>query len=144
MASNVIPAKEVARWDDKAVRKGLDQLRRKSPKAVAKALFAEAEIIMGVSVDRTPVDTTALRDSHITLDPTITGNDIEVKIEVGGPSGGEEELGYAFIVHEDLEARHDVASGFRGGQAKFLESAVNEAAPNLPALLIKRLRESLL
>jgi len=135
--------KEVARWDAKAVVEELDQLRRKVPTVVAKALSAEAKIIMGVSVDRTPVDTTALRDSHITLDPTITGNDIEVKIEVGGPAGGEKELGYALAVHENLEARHDVASGFRGGQAKFLESAVNEAAPNLPTLLIQRIRDSL-
>lgn len=136
-------SKEVARWDAKAVVEELDQLRRKTPKVVAKALFAEAQIIMRESMLRTPVDNEALKPSHITLDPAITGNDIEVKIEVGGTSGGKDELGYAIVVHENLEARHDVASGFRGGQAKFLESAVNEAAPNLPTLLIQRIRDSL-
>lgn len=124
---------------DAEVRQKLTALGLKSSSAVAKALYAEALLVMGESVDRTPVDTTALRDSHVTTQPQVKGRDIEVKIEVGGSSAP-----YALIVHEDLEARHDVASGFRGGQAKFLESAVLEAVPNLASRIAMRLRETLL
>ena len=69
----------------------------------------------------------------------LENRDIEVKIEVGGPSAP-----YALIVHEDLKARHGVEHGFQGGQAKFLESAVLEAVPTLASRIAIRLRETLL
>ena len=124
---------------DAEVRQKLTALGLKSSSAVAKALFAEAEIIMGVSADRTPRKLGALKGSHVTTQPQVKNRDIEVKIEVGGPSEP-----YALIVHEDLKARHGVEHGFQGGQAKFLESAVLEAVPTLASRIAIRLRETLL
>lgn len=132
-------AKPAIKIVDAEVRQKLTALGLKSSSAVAKALYAEALLIMGVSADRTPEDIGTLKGSHVTTQPQVKGRDIEVKIEVGGPSAP-----YALIVHEDLKARHGVEHGFQGGQAKFLESAVLEAVPTLASRIAIRLRETLL
>ena len=69
--------------------------------------------------ERVPVDTGALRDSGaVTLSQ-------DGRRTVATISFGNDQVGYATIVHEDLEAQHDQ------GTAKFLEHALNEAAPDL-------------
>jgi hypothetical protein len=93
-----------------------------------RALYQEALLIQNASMRRTPVDTGALRASHETLQPEGLGDEVKVRIVVGGPSAP-----YALFVHENLEARHPV------GEAKFLERSVHEALPGLPERLARRI-----
>ena len=90
------------------------------PLVAAAALYQEALVEQKKSMKRTPVDTGALRDSHQTSLPKWQGQNLQVTIKVGGPAAS-----YAVIVHEDMEAFHEV------GQAKFLESTILESAPFL-------------
>ena len=93
------------------------------------ALYVEANAIKNESMARTPVDTGALRASHRVTFPEYSGQDITVKIGVGGPAAG-----YAIYVHEDLTAAHKV------GRAKFLESALLEGLRGLAERIAQRLR----
>jgi len=121
-----------------------DQLER--------ALFQEALIETRESMQRTPIDTGALRASHEThpAERDARGN-ISVTITVGGPAGGGDTptislgksgkilkdttpgVGYALYVHENLDADHPV------GQAKFLESTLLESAPHIPERVARRI-----
>lgn len=106
--------------------------------AVATALYQEAEGIMTEAKQRTPVDTGALRASGHVAPPTRVGNTTEIVLAFGG-SGFANEDGtpvdaYAIYVHEDLSKHHPV------GQAKFLESAILEAAPELPDRIAERMK----
>ena len=105
-------------------------LAAKIPDAVGAALYAEALIEMAESMSRTPVDTGALRASHITKNPerSLGGTMLSVTIEVGGPSAN-----YAIPVHEDLGAIHQT------GQAKYLESTIKESAPFMASRIGARL-----
>ena len=118
--------------DGSEVRTNLGQLARRFPQLAAGALYQEALVEQEESMRRTPVDTGTLRASHRTSDPEVTPSDITVRIEVGGPAAP-----YALIVHEDLEADHPV------GQAKFLESTLNESSKFFASRIAKRIEESL-
>lgn len=83
---------------------------------IGAALLAEAEIEMTEAKRRTPVDTAALKGSGHVTGPFLSGRKSSVKMNFGGPAAS-----YAIFVHEDLEAFHKV------GQAKFLESVLNES-----------------
>ena len=78
---------------------------------------------------RTPVDTGALRASEHVEGPTREGRKVSVAIVAGGPAAP-----YALTVHEDLEANHP-----RGGQAKYIESTLNESAPYIGERVAKRI-----
>ena len=106
----------------------MERLAKAMPNELARALYEEALIEQKESMRRTPVDTGALRASHVTTKPVINGRDIRVSIEIGGPAAP-----YGVIVHEDLEADHPV------GQAKFLESTINESRPYFAARIAKRI-----
>lgn len=95
----------------------------------AAALYQEGLKIQRTSMERTPVDTGALRASHVTEQPVIDGMNISVRIVVGGPAAE-----YALKVHEDLSAHHET------GQAKYLESAYNEAVSGLGERLAEKLK----
>ena len=83
-------------------------------KDVKAALYLEGEDIMAVSVRRTPVDTGDLKATgHVKL-PQEKGGTVTVELAYG--------TDYAIYVHEILSATHPT------GQAKYLESAVKEAA----------------
>ena len=97
--------------------------------ASGNALRAEAELLMTDAKMRTPVDTGALRASGHVTGPLLSGREISVKLGFGGPAAP-----YAVKVHEDLRAHHDV------GQAKFLESVLNEQTSQLPARIAERIR----
>ena len=99
-----------------------------TPQQVGRALYQEALLVQGDSMEHTPVDTGALRASHETERPVFSGADVSVTIKVGGPAAG-----YAVEVHEDLEAHHEV------GEAKFLESALNRAVPDIAERVAARL-----
>lgn len=83
--------------------------------AMARVLIKELEEVK----QRTPKLTGALRGSERVLPPETAGNIIRVTMQAGGESAP-----YAVFVHENLEAFHPV------GQAKFMESVINELAPN--------------
>lgn len=111
------------------LRAKLLEAARRVPRIVGAALYQEALIETKESARRTPVDTGALRASHETAPPVYAGSNITVTITVGGPTAP-----YALIVHEDLNAHHPV------GQAKFLESTLNESAPFIAERLGRRIR----
>jgi hypothetical protein len=102
---------------------------KKMPDEVGRALYQEAQIERTESMERTPVKEGVLKGSHEVQDPVIKGSDISVTIAVGGPSAP-----YAIIVHEDLEVWHEV------GQAKFLESTINESKPWMARRVGKRIQ----
>jgi bacteriophage HK97-gp10 putative tail-component len=115
--------------------KGGDELRAKLlrmaerfPEDVARALYAEGSIELAEMKQRTPVETGALRASLAIHKPEIQGRDITVRITAGGPAAP-----YALYVHENLEADHPV------GQAKYMESVINESHSSWTARLAKRL-----
>ena len=106
------------RWE------GVDQFvrfLRETPGIVTKdveaALFQEGENIMGVSVNRTPVDQGPLRASAHVKKPVTKGGATTVTLAYG--------TDYAVYVHEILTSVHP------SGQAKYLESAVKEAADGM-------------
>jgi hypothetical protein len=118
--------------------KGLDRLQARLaayaneiPAICEDALREEAEIEKTESMQRTPVDTGALRGSH-TVETRRRGNDISATIGVGGPAAP-----YAFWVHENEDVFHPV------GQAKFLESTILESKPYLASRLAARIRAKL-
>lgn len=91
-----------------------DEIKRiegRTQKGVSKAaLFVKAE-----SMDRTPVKTGNLRDSHR----------VETYVSPEGPAAQvQNTAAYSLAVHENLNARFSAGSG-KGG-AKFLERALNE------------------
>lgn len=92
------------------------------------ALRREAEELMTRSKDRTPVDTGALRASGHVQDKT-SNQAVKMQLGFGGAAAP-----YAIYVHEMTGNRHPV------GQAKFLESTVLEAAPNLGGRLAEHVR----
>ena len=98
----------------------LGRLQNGQLKAVSRALYGWAEEVMGDSKDNyVPIDTGALKSSGHVQKPKAEGGSVAVTLGYGGPAGtgkGQKvDVGYAFIVHEDLSARHEV------GQAKYLE-----------------------
>lgn len=98
-------------------------------RSAAEALFVEANIEMTEAKQRTPVATGALRASGVVLPVEHEGDEFSCVLQFGGPA-----VDYAIFVHEDLEAYHKV------GQAKFLESVVNESAPHLADRVVARMR----
>lgn len=113
---------------DQVVRK-LRTLAARFPNEVGRAMFQEAQIEMTEAKRRTPVDTGALRASGTVHAPTLKFNrDVEVVLSFGSVA-----VGYATRVHEDLDAFHKV------GQAKYLESTLNESRPFLAARIARRI-----
>jgi hypothetical protein len=110
------------------VKHRLEDLIRRIPGAIEKALYQEGLIEETESRKRTPVEFNTLRSSHVTERTEWDGNTAYVRIVVGGPAAP-----YALYVHENLEAHHNV------GQAKFLESTLNESAPFIAARVAKRI-----
>lgn len=117
------------------VKRRLAALTKSFPEEAGRALRAEAEIEMTEAKKRTPVLTGALRASgHVTGPQArlpFSRAPIEVKLAFGGPAAP-----YALFVHENLEAFHAV------GQAKYLESVLNESAPHMPARIAHRIQMS--
>lgn len=92
---------------------------------VPRALRSVGEVWMTEAKKRTPVDTGVLRSSGHVQGPTVHGNEIVVRLVFGGPAAD-----YAAIVHENLQAHHDV------GQAKYLESVTAERGHNMTRELL--------
>jgi hypothetical protein len=99
---------------------------------LAQALYEEGHKTADLSMQMTPVDTGALKSSHVVSEPLVTPGSISVTIGVGGPAAP-----YAVAVHEDTDAVHAV------GTAKFLEIAVRQRARGFLLSLATKLRTNL-
>lgn len=106
----------------------INVIAKNFPGRVAQALRQEGEIEMREAKHRTPVDTGTLRASGIVEGPDRNSRFFSVRLSFGGAAST-----YAIKVHEDLEAFHRV------GQAKYLESVINESRPYIGARLAARL-----
>lgn len=85
-----------------------------------KAIYQEAEREMTISKTHVPVDLGNLRSTGHVEQPTVTAEGIEVLLGYGGPAAGGVDVGYALVVHEDLELHHKV------GEPKYLESPMRD------------------
>ncbi|MFI5224728.1 MAG: hypothetical protein ACHQX3_10915 [Nitrospirales bacterium] len=110
------------------------------PAKIARALFIEGNIEMTEAKKRTPVDVDysggrkpphpgQLRDSGTCHPPIREGKKIFVILSFGGAA-----IDYAIYVHEIIGNYHTV------GQAKYLESVLNESRPYMSARLGERLK----
>lgn len=105
-------------------------------RAAEKAALREAEFIFPMTQMLVPIDSGQLRDSGRVEHPDITMDDVTVGIAYGGPAGiarNTEDVDYALIVHEDLQAVHlptvEVSKTKKSGRvqvrsAKFVEIPV--------------------
>lgn len=106
---------------------------------VKRGLVESAERIMTLAKKRTPVDLGNLKNSGHVQPPQRIGTALEIVFGFGGPAGAgnvggetnKEPVGYAVYVHEDLTARHKV------GQAKYLESALNDYRPKVSDIIAR-------
>lgn len=98
------------------------------PDRVASAIYIEGQIEMTESKRRVPVDTGVLRASGRVSEPERDGTKISVTLSYGGAAEH-----YAVPVHEDLEAFHKV------GQAKYLESVLNESRSSMLRRIANRI-----
>ena len=106
--------------------KNLKTILKRHPDRVAEALYAEAKIELAEAQRRVPVDTGYLKSRGLVTKPVRKGQVVSVQILFDAP--------YAVVVHEDLEAFH------RTGQAKYLESVINESQSSMGARIAKRIR----
>lgn len=112
-----------------AMRAKLQQLTSRLPDEVGRALYLETEIEATECKRRTPVDTGALQSSiHVEGPKRAFNGGIYTEIVAGGPAAP-----YALAVHENLDAFHNP------GQAKFIESTINESAPHMAARVARRI-----
>jgi hypothetical protein len=102
---------------------------RTFPDRAGAALRKETEIEATEARKRTPVDTGNLRGTVHAEGPERKGRTISCDVVAGSSSED-----YAFIVHEDMDAHHRV------GQAKYIESTINESAPHMLERVASRLQ----
>lgn len=100
-----------------------------TPKAVATAIWEEANLIFAKSQTLVPVDTGVLRGSGGVSAPQGDGRSMFVDIFYGGPAAP-----YALFVHEILEYYHKPPT-----QAKYLEQPFMEAIPDIQKNLARRI-----
>ena len=84
-------------------------------RALAQAIFKQANVVLNESKEIVPVDNGDLKKSGKVENPKITATNIEVEISYGGDARA-----YAWIVHEDPNAQHKDGQTF-----KYLEIPVN-------------------
>lgn len=113
---------------DAELKRIITSFARRFPVQAEAALRQECEIEMAEAKNRTPVDTGALRASG-RVETERTSNYVRATLSFGGASAP-----YALKVHEDLDAYHD------DGQAKYLESVLQESAPFMAARVARRLQ----
>ena len=105
-------------------------------------LFKEANGIITQAKQIVPVDEGILKNSGFAALPVERGNKVIVEMGFGGPAGGKpgqtnvKDVGYAVIVHEDLNAFHKV------GTAKYLEMPIRQAEPGMGDRLAKDIRKA--
>lgn len=114
----------------------LKAIAQKYPTQVGNAIYAEAQIEMTEAKRRTPVSPVpapkgvvpgTLRASGRVSLPDIKGRDISVTLSFGGAAQD-----YAVVQHERLDFFHTT------GQAKYLESVLNESRSYMAARIGRR------
>lgn len=106
----------------------IKRVARRFPDRVLGALRVEAEIEMTESKRRVPVEHGTLRASGF-VEVERRGNQMGATLSYGGAAED-----YAIVQHERLDYLHP-----RGGQAKYLESVLNESQPYMAARIARRL-----
>lgn len=131
---------------------GLDRLMRvllrgsdRAIDATRRALYEEAQIILGKAVRIVPFEHGTLAGSGMVHDPVVQGRDVLVEISFGGPAkdmrprnksgdaGGSVNVGYALIQHENMTFRHAP-----GRRAKYLQEPVEQSQKGLQDKLTRR------
>lgn len=107
----------------------IQNVGRRFPKRLKSGLRIEAEIDMTESKRRVPVEHGVLRASGYVSETEQSGNNFYVELGYGGAAED-----YAIVQHERLDFKHP-----RGGQAKFLESVINESRDTILERLAKRI-----
>lgn len=115
-----------------AMMKNIAAVRGRYPTAVASALYIESQLMATEVKKRTPVDSGDLRGTIHVVGPTQERNVIYALIVAGGPAAP-----YAIYVHENMSASHS-SPPFGGGQAKFIESVIDENRATLLARIAAR------
>lgn len=129
--------------DDRPLRDMLKRLGDAGPQVAGGALYREGWRIMTQSKeDFVPVDLGALKSTGDVSLPETRGDRIEVVLGYGGPAktrtrDGKDYVGYAIVVHEDLQAQHTV------GGPKYLERPVLQAERGLGGRLAADMRGEL-
>jgi hypothetical protein len=95
----------------KALIKALREMEKKTPSAVARALYQQGMQVHAEAVKRAPVEFSVLRSSAYVAPPTKDAEGTSVEVGFGTV--------YAARQHEETEWKHP-----RGGEAKYLEKAV--------------------
>lgn len=118
------------KWNNPGVMvRNMNRVARNMPDELGRAQFEFCSEEMVEMKRRTPVWNPkrrvppghrpgSLRDSGMVHEPEMVGKRIYVNMTFGN-----DEVDYAVYVHEDLEAEHAI------GQAKFMESVLNESRP---------------
>ncbi len=103
-----------------------DAIARSIERAAANAALAGAELLGDEAVQRTPIDTGTLRASM----KVTTDNRGQAAVSYNTP--------YAARQHEELGYQHP-----GGGEAKFLENAVNATAAQVRAVVAEEIRKAM-
>ena len=107
---------------DREIRQRINELGKRYPKAMAAAVYKLGVAIMGNALPRVPVEFGALRASGYVAPPEGEGAEADVELGFGTV--------YAVPQHERTDYKHP-----RGGEAKYLEKAVDQLAPNALQML---------
>jgi hypothetical protein len=99
-----------------AMQKKFSKIAKESPNEFLLAGLEEMKIERAEMQRRTPVDQGILRDS-LTVEGANRRHTVSISVTTDVP--------YAPYVHENLEAFHEI------GEAKFIESVLDESAPHL-------------
>ena len=100
-----------------------------APKAVAQAIYEEAQVIFAKSQILVPVDTSALRGSGDVSAIQGSGQGVYVDIFYGGPAAP-----YALYVHEIIGNYHKAPT-----QAKYLEQPFMESLAQIQNNISRRI-----
>jgi len=103
--------------------------QRNAPKAVAQAIYEEAQVIFNKSQILVPVDTSALRGSGDVSAIQGSGQGVYVDIFYGGPAAP-----YALYVHEIIGNYHKAPT-----QAKYLEQPFMESLAQIQNNISRRI-----
>lgn len=123
----------------------LSRAPRKAVSALSRAMYRQAQKIMKHSrEDYVPIDNERLKTSGVVAPaPIIEAGVITVLMGYGGVAINGKEVNYAVIQHEDTSLSHppknpgrkQTKQTSRPGRAKYLEQAVLDYAPSVPAYL---------
>lgn len=113
----------------KTMQEKLRDIMKRVPARMGAALYQEAQIEMTESKRRVPFEFGVLKASGFVAEPVYRGTNVSVTLSYGGAAED-----YAIVQHERLDFLHP-----KGGQAKYLESVLNESAPYMATRIGRRL-----